>query len=239
MIVQIFHVCVFAYSMYVGHWMNENMIKDKETAIKDPVVLTLKRLSLRFLTNWTFTLQNLYFFLCVGEDILNLFSGYQKFKGTLFKVKNYVFTVLVAPMSVFVTVAFWSMWLIDRELIFPEALDQVLPSWVNHSLHTTTSLFVLGEIYLSYHPYPKFEHAVMGITAYLGAYVICLIGTYVHTGIWLYPIFRTMSWNLRIVFVIVMYILAIFIYITEKLLTSYLWGETLRSKTKKSNKKRH
>lgn len=57
-------------------------------------------------------------------------------------------------------------------------------------------------------------------------YFCCsLIGTYVHSGIWLYPIFRTMTWNLRIVFVIVMYILAIFIYITEKLLTSYLWGK--------------
>lgn len=71
----------------------------------------------------------------------------------------------------FVTVAFWSMWLIDRELIFPEVLDKVLPSWVNHSIHTTTSLFVLGEMYLSYHPYPKFEQAVLGITLYLGAYV--------------------------------------------------------------------
>lgn len=46
------------------------------------------------------TLQNLYFFLCVGEDILNLLGSFQKFKGTLFKIKNYLFTVLVAPMSV-------------------------------------------------------------------------------------------------------------------------------------------
>lgn len=239
MIAQLFHVCVFAYSMYIGHWMSENMIKEKEIPTKDPIVITMRRFSLRFLTNWTFTLQNLYFLLCLGEDILNLLGGFQKFRGKLSKTKNYLFTVLVAPMSVFVTVAFWSMWLIDRELIFPKPLDQVLPSWINHSIHTTTSLFVLCEMYLCYHAYPKFQQAVLGISAYLAVYVICLVGTYLHSGIWLYPIFKTMTWSLRIVFFIVMYLLAIFIYITEKLFTTYLWGETMRPKAKKSSKKHH
>lgn len=69
-----------------------------------------------------------------------------------------------------VTLVFWSFWIVDRELILPSRLDVVIPPWVNHSLHTTTSLLVLIEIYLCHHKYPTFRSALLGISLYFICY---------------------------------------------------------------------
>ena len=34
----------------------------------------------------------------------------------------------------FVAATFWGIYLMDRELIFPRALDKIFPSWLNHIL---------------------------------------------------------------------------------------------------------
>lgn len=41
---------------------------------------------------------------------------------------------------------FWTLWSIDRELVLPEVLDAVVPSWLNHALHTVIIIPVVVEL---------------------------------------------------------------------------------------------
>ncbi|XP_046672629.1 androgen-dependent TFPI-regulating protein-like isoform X1 [Homalodisca vitripennis] len=235
---QVFHVGVAAYYMVVTHWMKENMLKHtKEDDIHDPVVKTMKRFSLRYLTNWTFTLQTTYFYIALGGEILALFKGREKIKERINQFKNYFFTVLVAPMALVVSIVFWSVWFVDRELIFPIVMDKFLPPWINHSLHTTTSVIVLLEMYMCFHKYPAFKPALLGITLYLLLYSFCLLGTYYQSGIWLYPIFKMLNWTLRVVICLATYILAVALYGAGYFLNKVLWDEKLL--VKKAPRKKH
>lgn len=71
-----------------------------------------------------------------------------------------------------VSIVFWGVWFVDRELIFPRMFDEVLPLWINHSLHTITSIIVITEMCISSHQYPKFKNGVIGISVYLAVYLI-------------------------------------------------------------------
>jgi len=215
------------------------MLKQKpDENITIQTIIVMKRYSMRYLTNWTFTLQTIYFYIALADEIVSLFKGKWKFQKGLNTMKNYLFTVLVAPMALVVTIVFWSFWFVDRELIFPAVMDQVLPSWVNHSLHTTTSIIVLIEMYLTFHKYPAFKPALLGITVYLLLYSICLIGTYYQSGVWLYPIMSMLSWTLRIIMCLGVYVLAIVLYGAGYFLNKALWDQG-KVAAKKAPKKKH
>ncbi|XP_054269413.1 androgen-dependent TFPI-regulating protein-like [Macrosteles quadrilineatus] len=233
----LYHVTVVGYFMVVTHWMKENMLEFKPEEINDPVVRHVKRFSLRYLTNWTFTLQTIYFLVALVEDVLSVFKGQERLKDKVNKFKNYFFTVLVAPMALLVSIVFWGIWSVDRNLIFPTVLDKYLPPWINHSLHTTTSVVVLLEMYLCFHKYPSFKPALLGITLYLLCYSVCLMLTYYQSGAWLYPVFKTLNWTLRITFCLATYVLAIALYGAQYFLNKVFWDE--KAATKKAPKKKH
>ena len=58
-------------------------------------------------------------------------------RGTLVRAEDFFFASLSFPIGMFVGLAFWGLYAIDRELVFPLALDKIVPVWVNHALHTT------------------------------------------------------------------------------------------------------
>ena len=66
---------------------------------------------------------------------------------------------MLLPASSFqlVTVNFWVLnSLLDPALIEDtQVLQDYVPSWMNHSLHTTVLLFTLAELLLTYRRYPQ------------------------------------------------------------------------------------
>ena len=88
-------------------------------------------------------------------------------RGRLARLEDFLFASLAFPIGMFVGTAFWGLYAIDREapkslkilsrtfgyiilicttvilfaiyreLVFPTALDKIVPVWVNHILHTT------------------------------------------------------------------------------------------------------
>jgi hypothetical protein len=40
---------------------------------------------------------------------------------------------------------YWCLYAIDRELIFPKVMDQVIPWWYNQSVHVNVILIMLAE----------------------------------------------------------------------------------------------
>jgi len=44
-----------------------------------------------------------------------------------------------------VSIVFWTVYALDRELMFPAVLDSIFPMWLNHAVHTAPLIFVLTE----------------------------------------------------------------------------------------------
>ncbi|KYQ90289.1 hypothetical protein DLAC_11750 [Tieghemostelium lacteum] len=48
---------------------------------------------------------------------------------------------------------FWSIYFVDRELIYPKYLDAIFPSYINHIQHTLPGIFAILELILVNHQY--------------------------------------------------------------------------------------
>lgn len=64
-----------------------------------------------------------------------------------------VFHSAVVPFGVTTFFFFWTLYVFDRELIYPESLDQFIPAWINHTLHTLIMVPIILEFIL-----PKKRH---------------------------------------------------------------------------------
>lgn len=87
------------------------------------------------------------------------------------RFRAFFFYTLVLPCSMIVVTMFWTLWHIDRELIFPRVIDMFLPTWVNHSLHTFIVLPVVVELLQpKTYRFVEFSKAVKILVFYLFVY---------------------------------------------------------------------
>lgn len=75
---------------------------------------------------------------------------------------------------------FWGVFLVDRELIAPKVLDEVIPLWLSHCSHTLPFVFILAESLSVQIRYPTTFVAISstlgGICVYLAWFVtLCLL----------------------------------------------------------------
>jgi hypothetical protein len=67
---------------------------------------------------------------------------------------------------------FWGLYMIDRELVFPRAMDDVLPPWTSHSTHTVVIVALVVEMRMTRHSYCKRSVGLTTLGLYLTAYDI-------------------------------------------------------------------
>ncbi|XP_048354152.1 androgen-dependent TFPI-regulating protein-like isoform X2 [Sphaerodactylus townsendi] len=88
-------------------------------------------------------LQAMLFVLCVVIDFVHLCSPYHEtLSALLVPVRDFIFSVFVFPVGLFVAVVFWGLYAYDRELVYPRELDEVNPIWLNHSMDIVGTLYV-------------------------------------------------------------------------------------------------
>lgn len=80
----------------------------------------------------------------IFDEIGKLYGAPTRIRNHLGKFRSLIFYTLVLPCSLVVASVFWTLWHVDRELIFPKVIDLFLPPWVNHSLHT----FIIFPLFL-------------------------------------------------------------------------------------------
>ncbi|ETE60927.1 Androgen-induced 1 protein, partial [Ophiophagus hannah] len=95
----------------------------------------------------TFLNQTLLYLLCVTIDAVALFVPSQEKKVS----------------SIFVAVAFWGLYAIDRELVYPKELDDINPDWLNHTMHTTILPLLFIELVICSHKYPPRWKGILGL----------------------------------------------------------------------------
>jgi len=95
---------------------------------------------LKLFTFWNQSMQAAYFGYSVINDVFGsnmIPSEYHKASSSvsvLQRIRDLIAASSAFPGSLFVTVSFWILYSIDRELIFPAVLDEFYPFWLNYQL---------------------------------------------------------------------------------------------------------
>ncbi|KAL0809515.1 hypothetical protein ABMA28_011053 [Loxostege sticticalis] len=159
-------------------------------------IRTMGSFAAAFGTNWNFAFQSVFLFLSLIYDVcewLSIQDGPRAKKIAYWR--DIVFTSLVVPYTLFVSLMFWTVYWIDRELVFPTVYDSIVPWWFNHCVHTNISIVVLVETLLQARRQPvnlKLELIITSVVAV--AYAIVYYAIFFFANRWLYNVFGIMTW---------------------------------------------
>ncbi|XP_066269636.1 androgen-induced gene 1 protein-like isoform X5 [Branchiostoma lanceolatum] len=198
--------------------------------------LKVRRLWLRrstSLTVWTLMGHTVFFGSCVLADLIEGVLG--KKAAGLRKVQDYVLASVLFPMSMIVTVVFWGMYAVDRELIFPAALDKIIPPWVNHVWHTTVVPVLLLEMYLVHHRHPSRQAGLTGAVTVGIVYLIWVLIVAQVGGFWVYPFMAAMSNFQFFLFCCFVAVIGCSFYLLGEFCNKIFWGSM---ETSRKGKKR-
>ncbi|CAH3170401.1 unnamed protein product [Porites lobata] len=176
----------------------------------------------KYLTFLNLLLQLIFFIIAPLADVLTFIRGRED--NWLVRVRDLVFASLAFPISVFVATTFWGIYMIDRELIFPKALDKVIPSWINHVLHTWCAVLIIIEGAFIKHKYPKNRLGLGLLTFASVAYLLWITWIAYVAEFWVYPFLRAMPNNGRVVFFTLSFCIIVFFYFLGKWKTMFIWG---------------
>lgn len=71
------------------------------------------------------------------------------------------------------TILFWGIYAVDRDLIYPEILEKVIPSYQNHLVHTLPLIGAVLDSYVTKHYYHKsLAKGITGTVVFLLTYLV-------------------------------------------------------------------
>merc|ERR1719245_2697105 len=144
----------------------------------------------KYLTFLNMVLQLVFFIIAFLANFIKSLRG----------IRDIVFASAAFPIGMFVGIIFWSIWAVDRELIFPKILDDYFPAILNHCMHTTVIPLQLGQLCLVKHNFPSRSRGftITGILCL--AYMFWINYIYYMAGFWVYPVIKVLSAGQRICF---------------------------------------
>lgn len=183
----------------------------------------------QYLTFWNVILQAVFFLVCLIND----FGGTNELSPTkrpiLRKIKDFIHASLAFPVAMFVGITFWVLMMVDRELVLPSAVDPYFPSWLNHLMHTMIVVTTIVEMITAPRQYPKRLAGLGGLLAFMAIYLVWLLIVYAMSGIWVYPVMDVLSWPLRILFFLALFLMAAALYIVGEFFDRLIWGRAKKS----------
>ena len=148
------------------------------------------------------------------------------FKKTMTKLSDIAFTAMAFPLAWFIVLTFWGIYAYDRQLVYPESFDKVIPSWLNHFWHTTIGVFVLFEVMLVYHRFPKSGLAACISFIFNTAYIAWVGWIYGQTNFWVYPIMAILPIPVLLLFFAVCMFFSFSLFFFGRHVSTLRWGPT-------------
>ncbi|KAJ8707272.1 hypothetical protein PYW08_011406 [Mythimna loreyi] len=188
----VYHMFGVLHNVYISIFAATLDIKPSENTDLD----NLYRYKPGYLTGWNFMFQTAFLTMSLVYDLLEWLDRHEAGLGK--KLKYYMdvmFSGLIVPLTLFVTSMFWTLYWIDRELVFPVIYDQLVPWWFNHCVHTNISIVVLIETILVARRHPTNYKLELWITGGAGVlYAVVYYSIYFFSHRWLYGVFGVMTW---------------------------------------------
>lgn len=159
---------------------------------------------------------------CLLIQVLNAFLHVAAcFSRAFVKPRDYIFSTLAYPVGSVVVYTFWAVWhLMGRELIFPVALSQYYPDWLNHTTHT---IIVPLNMILAIVVNHKYSKGAASLTLlYFGCYVLFLNYIKAKTGYSVYMYLDAMDSVQLIIYYLGTGLFAYIMYKTGQYITNYV-----------------
>ncbi|KAA0706717.1 Androgen-induced gene 1 protein [Triplophysa tibetana] len=151
----------------------------------------------KYLTFINLVMQTVFFGLCVLLDLIHVLLPVKQTRSgvpvILTTARDFYFTVLCFPVGTFVFASFWTLYTYNRELVYPKFLDEIIPIWLNHALHTVIMPLLLVQMYLQNHKYPTRTKAIGALGLFAILYLSWVLWVHHASGIWVYPIMAHLS----------------------------------------------
>ncbi len=125
-----------------------------------------------------------------------------------------------------VTILFWGIYIIDRELIFPKELDEFIPAALVHYAHTAILITALIELVLVFHRFPSNMVGIGMMFTYSTAYIIWIVWNFTVTKTWVYPFIDKMPLPVITVFFAGCFFFNVAVYFGGKVLCYLTWRGT-------------
>ncbi|XP_030383642.1 androgen-induced gene 1 protein isoform X2 [Scaptodrosophila lebanonensis] len=234
--VTIIHLCAlgqFAYGLYYSSFEVQRSYKLKTSVSRRLVPEALSQ-KVRFLSYWSLIIQALYYVVSLVNDFVGTNELAPKNAPTIRKFKDYLMATLAFPVALNVGVTFWTLYAIDRELVFPKVLDPVFPSWLNHVLHTNIMVFIVLELFTSYRAYPKRSKGLTGLAIFMVSYLIWIHIIKHYSGVWVYPVLEVLQLPQRIVFFVAVLGFTFALYLLGEFLNNIVWAKEVKLAKRKS-----
>lgn len=193
---------------------------------------------LKFLTVINMVLQTGYYFLSLFRSLKDTFSErvghgphtahpespayyrYSKFHAFC----DSFYGCVAFPVALAVTLLFWGLYAIDRELVYPKHLDEIIPNWLNHVMHTAPLFFMLVDTLLTCHRLPPRKTGIK-ISIFLAIlYDISILVWHEIDGVWVYPFFDVLDYIQRGIFFVFADFFLVFLYLLGDTLNRLVWG---------------
>ncbi|XP_048345408.1 androgen-induced gene 1 protein isoform X4 [Sphaerodactylus townsendi] len=123
----------------------------------------------------------------------------------------------------FVVTMFWSIYIYDRELVYPKLLDNFIPPWLNHGMHTTVLPFILIEMRTTHHEYPSRTSGLIAVCTFSVAYILWVCWIYHVTGVWVYPLLEYLGSGTKIIFFAIVTAIITIFYLLGEILNNCIW----------------
>ncbi|XP_052761334.1 androgen-induced gene 1 protein-like isoform X1 [Mya arenaria] len=186
----------------------------------------------KFLTFLNVLMQTVYFGLSIMNDLKGSHAkpsdGGQKSKLQSFL--DVYLAALVYPVGVFVVMTFWGIYAVDRELVYPKKLDELIPQWLNHTMHSTVLPFLLIEKIVVYHEYPTRRRGMSILLAFALLYLCWILWIAYYANIWVYPVLAVMEVHQRAIFIGILCVFFLTIYMVGESLNKAIWRKELAVK---------
>ena len=179
--------------------------------------------SWKFLTHWNIALQLVYFCIAFLNDLFGTESKIKQDANFLQILRDYLFATLAFPIGTFVPIVFWILYNLDRDLVYPQDLDDVFPQITNHMMHTTPLPSQILELVLVYHSYPSRKLGFPTIIIFCQSYIGWIFYVAYAGGPWVYGVFEVLSQSQRLIFVIGLSIFSVFLYLTGECCNKKVW----------------
>jgi len=178
----------------------------------------------KYLTHLNVALQTALFALFGIDDILEIVGNPKgDARRAVGILKDFVFSTIGFPVGVFVSVSFWGLYAIDRDLVFPDELDQFFPPITNHMMHTTPVVSLLIELCMYPHQYLPKEAGYIMIVIFMAIYYSIIHMAHKYTGVWVYGLFDAISASQRYLVVALFTLLTIAFYLAGDAVNTMLF----------------
>ncbi|XP_072552864.1 androgen dependent TFPI regulating protein 1 [Salminus brasiliensis] len=191
----------------------------------------------KYLTFLNLVMQTVFFGVCIFTDLLHTLLPSKSTRSgaplLLVKLRDGFFTVLAFPVGTFVFTSFWSLYTYDRELVYPKRLDDIIPIWLNHAMHTVILPLVLVQMYLQHHRHPRRINGILGLALFASLYLAWVLWIHHVSGLWVYPIMAHLSPVGLALFLGASSLSMAPLYLLGEKLNRAIWSQTGNQKKKK------